>query len=249
MMPTYVAPAAPLAPGIRVLTTTRNGGESAGVYASFNLALHVGDAEEAVAGNRRRLRRALALPSEPLWMRQVHGTRAIRAEAVIGNDEVPVADAAVAGTPGRVLAVLTADCLPIVLAARDGSAVGIAHAGWRGLAAGVLEAAVAALEVPPGEIAAWIGPGIGAARYEVDEVVRGAFADAPGAERAFAPGRDSGHWQCDLPALAQARLRALGVDHVESSGLCTHGDARRFYSYRRDGETGRMATLAWIERD
>jgi len=242
-----IAPDAPLAPQVRVLTTVRTGGVSTNGYASLNLALHVGDAPDAVARNRRRLRQALALPGEPLWMRQVHGTRAIRAEgAQVVDEDVPVADAAVTRTPGQVLAVLTADCLPVVLAARDGHAVGVAHAGWRGLAAGVLEAAVSALEAPAADLAAWIGPGISAACYEVDDVVRTAFADTPGMEQAFMPARDAEHWYCDLAALAEARLRTLGVGAVEQSGLCTGSSPDRFYSYRRDGETGRMATLAWI---
>lgn len=246
MKPGWVAPGRALAPTIRVLTTTRTGGSSTGIYAGLNLALHAGDEEEAVYRNRRRLHRLLALPSEPLWMRQVHGTRVIRAEEATDN-EAPAADAAVATMPGRVLAVLTADCLPVVLAARDGSAVGIAHAGWRGLSAGVIEATLGALGVPAHGLAAWIGPGIGAAHYEVDRAVHDAFADAPGAAQAFVRGRDAGHWYCDLAALAAARLGAAGVNEVESCGLCTYADAERFYSYRRDGETGRMATLAWIE--
>lgn len=247
MRPAWVTPVTLRAPRIRILTTLRGGGESTGRYAGLNLALHVGDEPAAVANNRRALRRALLLPVEPLWMRQVHGTGVVGAEDVPEPGAVPTADAAVCRAPGRVLAVLTADCLPIVLAARDGTAIGIAHAGWRGLAAGVLEAALEALALPSAEVVAWIGPGISAASYEVDEPVRAAFAGAPGATRAFTATGDAGHWHCDLPALAEARLRTLGVGGVEQSGLCTFSDPDRFYSYRRDGETGRMATLAWIE--
>lgn len=246
MKPEWVTPGALCVPGVRILTTLRGGGASAGRYAALNLALHVGDEPAAVARNRRALRQALALRAEPLWMRQVHGTGVAKAEAAEQAGAVPTADAAVCSTPGRALAVLTADCLPVVLAARDGTAIGIAHAGWRGLAAGVLEAALDALGMPPAEVAAWIGPAISAACYEVDEPVRGAFEGAPGAAQAFTVTGDTGHWQCDLPALAAARLRALGVSSVEQSGLCTFSDPDRFYSYRRDGETGRMATLAWI---
>jgi len=241
-----ITPDVPLAPRVRTLATVRTGGVSTNGYASLNLALHVGDAPEAVARNRRYLRNALALPWEPLWMSQVHGTRVIHAKEAPVNNDVPVADAAVTKVPGQVLAVLTADCLPVVVAARDGRAVGVAHAGWRGIAAGVLEAAVNAMGVPAGDLAAWIGPAISAACYEVDGTVRTAFADVPGAGWFFTPARDEGHWYCDLPALAEARLRDLGVGSVEQSGLCTYSEPDRFYSYRRDGETGRFATLAWI---
>ncbi|MGH8126778.1 MAG: peptidoglycan editing factor PgeF [Gammaproteobacteria bacterium] len=245
----YVAPAHVLAPNVQALTTLRAGGVSAGRYASLNLATHVGDAVQAVTDNRRRLHQTLNLPSEPLWLNQEHGTRVIQAEQTIGKTPAMAitADAAITRQSGHVLVVLTADCLPVVLAARDGSAVAIAHAGWRGLAAGVLDAAFNALAVAAAEVAAWIGPGISAARYEVDSAVRMAFADAPGAEQAFSPSRDAEHWYCDLALLAQARLEALGVVSVQQSGLCTYSDPDRFYSYRRDGETGRMATLVQIE--
>lgn len=211
----------------------------------MNLATHVGDDPQAVTENRRRLRQTLDLPAEPMWLHQVHGTRVIQAEQATGPMPV-TADASISRQAGQVLAVLTADCLPVVLAARDGSAVGIAHAGWRGLAAGVLEAALNALAVSADEVSAWIGPGISAVHYEVDSAVRTAFADVPAAEQAFSTGRDAEHWYCDLAALAEVRLRVLGVGVVEQSGLCTYSDPARFFSYRRDGETGRMATLIWI---
>lgn len=245
--PRCIRPGKPLAPGVQVLTTLRFGGVSEEPYASLNPARHVGDAPEAVQANRERIRAAFRLPAEPLWLRQVHGTRVVPADAAPGPG-CPEADGALTFRPGRVLAVLTADCLPIVLAARDGSALAVAHAGWRGLAAGVLPAAVAALETPPDRLAAWIGPGIGPARYEVDARVREAFAELPGSEAAFAAGRDDAHWFCDLPRLAGLSLALAGVTDVEDCGLCTHADPDRFYSYRRDGETGRMATLAWMER-
>ncbi|MGA7966355.1 MAG: peptidoglycan editing factor PgeF [Gammaproteobacteria bacterium] len=241
-----VAPARVLAPGVRALTTLRVGGVSTGRYAGLNLATHVDDDPRAVTENRRRLWQALDLPAEPMWLHQVHGTRVVQAEQTAGATPVVTADAAISRQAGRVLAVLTADCLPVVLTVRDGSAIGIAHAGWRGLAAGVLEAALNALAAPAVEVAAWIGPGISAARYEVDSPVRTAFADVPGAEQAFSPSSDAEHWYCDLAALAEARLRVLGVGVVEQSGLCTYSDPVRFFSYRRAGETGRMATLIWI---
>jgi YfiH family protein len=228
--------------GVRAGCTTRAGGVSGGPFAGFNLGTHVGDDEAAVAWNRAALRTALALPDEPLWLRQVHGRDVVRHD---GRAREPTADAAVAFEPGRVLAVLTADCLPVVFAARDASRVGIAHAGWRGLAAGVLEATVAALGGPAG-LLAWLGPGIGTADFEVGGEVRSAFVDAdPGAAAAFAPNA-RGRWQADLGALAGRRLAALGVELAASSGASTFADAARYYSYRREPRTGRMATLVWL---
>jgi len=232
----------PAPPGVRAGTSTRAGGASRGAFASFNFAQHVGDEAGAVDANRARLREQLRLPAEPLWLRQVHGTQ-VAVHGATGPE--PVADAAVAFGPGRVLAVLTADCLPVVFASRDGSRIGIAHAGWRGLAAGVLEATVAALGVAAGELLAWLGPGIGAADFEVGAEVRAAFVDAdPGAAGAFAPNA-RGRWQADLGALARRRLLAAGVGELSALEASTYADAARFYSYRRTPTTGRMATLVW----
>ncbi|ROR34706.1 peptidoglycan editing factor PgeF [Inmirania thermothiophila] len=239
--PAWIEAQWPAPPRVRALTTLRTGGVSAGPYAGLNLAGHVGDAPEAVAENRRRLRAALALPAEPAWLRQVHGTRVVEAPAGAGAE----ADGAWTARPGVVLAVLTADCLPVVLARRDGGAVAVAHAGWRGLAAGVLEAAVAALG---GGVVAWIGPAIGAAAYEVGPEVREAVLAAdPGAAEAMRPSPRAGRWRLDLAAAARRRLRRAGVEAVAVCGRCTFREAAAFYSYRRDGVTGRMATLAWIE--
>ena len=230
-------------PGVRAGVTSRVGGVSRGPFASFNLAAHVGDAAAAVSANRARLVAALALPAEPLWLNQVHGG------AVVvhgGTGPAPTADAAVAFEPGRVLAVLTADCLSIVLAARDGSRLGIAHAGWRGLAAGVVEATVRALELPAAAVVAWLGPAIGPAAFEVGDEVRSAFVDPdPGAAAAFAP-NTRGRWQADLARLARRRLTALGLTDIGGVPACTATDAERYYSYRRGTPTGRMATLAWL---
>lgn len=230
-------------PGVRIATLLRSGGVSPAPYASLNLALHVGDDEGAVAENRRRARAALALPSAPCWLRQVHGARIARGREL---GMAPEADGASSVEPGRVLAVLTADCLPVVLAAGDGGEVAIAHAGWRGLAGGVLEAALAALASPAREVSAWIAPGIGPAAYLVGSNVRDAFARSPGAAEGFSEA-GSGRWHCDLAALATARLRAAGVRVLAQRSACTWSDATRFYSYRRDGETGRMATFVWRE--
>jgi hypothetical protein len=238
----YLRPVWPAPAGVRAAMTTRIGGTSSGRYASFNLATHVGDDAAAVAENRRRLQAALELPAEPAWLAQVHGREVARLA-----DRLPAnADAAVAFAPGQVCAVLVADCLPVFLAARAGDRVGIAHAGWRGLAAGVVEATVAALGGDPAELVAWLGPCIGPRAFEVGPEVREAFvARDADAHADFRDGRE-GRFRADLPALARRRLAAAGVGTVVASGLCTHADPARFYSYRRDGETGRMAALIWL---
>jgi hypothetical protein len=237
----------PAPEAVRAVTTTRRGpGVSAPPFDSFNLGDHVGDAPDAVAANRAALRAALGLPGEPRWLDQVHGVGVATFGAQAPRERAR-ADAAITRTPGVVLAIQTADCLPVLLATRDGTALGAAHAGWRGLGAGVLERTVAALDVDPAALIAWLGPAIGPRAYEVGAEVRDAFVahDAAAAE-AFAPTRP-GHWTCDLYALARRRLRAAGVDAVFGGGECTLSDAARFYSFRRDGRTGRLATLAWIE--
>ncbi|MBM4218404.1 MAG: peptidoglycan editing factor PgeF [Gammaproteobacteria bacterium] len=240
--PEFLAPDWPVPPGVHACVTTRRGGASAGCYASLNLGAHVGDDAAAVAANRHRLRHALGLPAEPAWLEQVHGTGV----AVLPRPEQGPADAAVTFLPGNVCAVLVADCLPVFLASRAGDRVGIAHAGWRGLAAGVVEATVQALACAPGSLVAWLGPSIGPDAFEVGPEVRTAFlARDPVAAQAFRPGRE-GRLFADLPALARRRLAAAGVTAVHGGGLCTHADPSRFYSYRRDGATGRMAALAWL---
>lgn len=240
--PAHLVPDWPAPARVRAAMTTRAGGASAGAWASLNLATHVGDDPAAVAENRRRVRATLDLPSEPGWLGQVHGARV----AVLPRDDDEPADASVCFTPGLVCAVLVADCLPVFLASRDGDRVGIAHAGWRGLAGGVVEATVAALECDPSRLVAWLGPSIGPRAFEVGAEVREAFvAQDPGAEGAFVAGRP-GRWLADLPALARRRLEAAGVSAVSGGGLCTYADPARFYSYRRDGATGRMAALAWL---
>lgn len=240
--PAFLRPEWPAPARVRAAMSTRAGGVSQGAYATFNLATHVGDDAAAVAENRRRLRASLALPSEPAWLEQVHGDRV----AVLPGSASGPADAAVTFAPGPVCVVLVADCLPVFLASREGDRVGIAHAGWRGLAAGVVEATVAALDCDPGRLVAWLGPAIGPRAFEVGGEVRDAFlARDAGAAAAFAPGRE-GRFFADLPALARRRLAAAGVVAVTGGGLCTHSDPARFYSYRRDGATGRLAALAWL---
>jgi YfiH family protein len=227
--------------GVEAAVSTRQGpGVSAGPYGRLNLGLRSGDDAAAVLANRASLVTALGLPAEPLWLRQVHGTDV--AEGPAGVDE-PVADAAVARGPGQVLAILTADCLPVLFASVDGQTIGAAHAGWRGLAAGVLENTVKAMGAEG--IRAWMGPAIGGGSYEVGEEVREAFvAHDPGAAEAFQPTRP-GHWLCDLYTLARRRLAAAGVTEVSGGGFDTLTDDR-LYSYRRDGaQSGRFASLVW----
>jgi len=224
----------------------RGGGVSEGVYASLNVGAHVGDDPAAVAENRRRLGRALQLPAEPLWLQQVHGCEVFDADAVAPPAQPPMADAAVSRRAGTVLAVMVADCLPVLFCREDGAAIGVAHAGWRGLLGGVLPATVAALD-GPARLQAWIGPGISTTHFEVGDEVRDAFiSDDAGAARWFAA-NSRGRWQCDLAGLARQRLQQLGIAQISDSGLCTHADAQRFYSHRRDGRTGRMVALLWLK--
>jgi len=240
-----ILPDWPAPPGVRAAMTLRTGGASGGPYASLNLGDHVGDDPGAVAENRRRLREALSLPTEPLWLEQVHGTDVAR----FGGSTRPRADAAVALEPGQVCAVMVADCLPVLLADRARTCVAAAHAGWRGLAAGVLEATVAALPVDPARLVAWLGPAIGPEAFEVGPEVRAAFlAVDPAAEVAFWPGTGD-RWLADVYTLARQRLARAGVSEVYGGGWCTVSDPGRFFSYRRDGVTGRMAALVWRMAD
>lgn len=241
----WLRPDWPAPPGVQAVVTTRVGGASHGPYASLNLASHVGDEPAAVAENRRRLRAALDLPAEPAWLAQMYGIHVAVLSGTTFQHETQ-ADASVCVGERAVCAILTADCLPVLFCNRARTAVAAAHAGWRGLAAGVLEAAVAALKSPPGDILAWLGPAIGPAAFEVGEEVRAAFLSRQAAAAAaFQPGA-TGKWHADLYALARLRLAAAGVTAVYGGGWCTHTEAQRFFSYRRDGITGRMASLIWL---
>lgn len=238
----FLVPDWQAATSVHAVMTTRRGGFSTGPYASFNLANHVGDDIRAVAANRRRLRDALSLANEPQWLDQVHG----RKVAVLAEPVTESADAAVAFVSGPVAAVLIADCLPVLLTNRAGDRVGIAHAGWRGLVLGVVEATVAALATEPSELIAWLGPAIGPAAFEVGGEVRRMFvAMQPESAADFRPGRGQ-KYLADLPGLVRRRLAACGVTAVHGGEHCTVADAARFYSYRRDGQTGRMAALIWL---
>lgn len=238
LVPDWPAPAR-----VRAAFTLRTGGVSGGPFASFNLGDHVGDDPRAVAANRTTLRRLLSLPGEPLWLNQVHGCAVARFD---GTDR-PEADATVSVRHGEICAVLVADCLPVLLTDRAGSCVAAVHCGWRGLAAGVLERALLQLPVVPGEVLAWLGPAIGPDAFEVGDEVRSRFVAARmDLTEAFRPGRH-GRWLADLPGLARRRLAAAGVAAVYGGEGCTWSDAARFYSYRRDGLTGRHAALIWLE--
>ena len=243
LVPDWPAPAR-----VKALVTTRQApGLSQPPYDAFNLGLRSGEDEGTVRANRALLERAFALPSAPRWLRQVHGDRSLRITEEIIDGE-PEADAAFTTHAGAVLAILSADCLPILLCADDGGEVAALHAGWRGLSAGVIECCVRRLRTPPERLIAWLGPAIGAASYEVGDEVRAAFLEqSTGAAEAFAATRP-GHWTCDLYALARQRLAQHGIRRVHGGGFDTFADTR-FYSYRRDGaRSGRFASLIWIER-
>lgn len=222
-------------------TTLRSGGVSEGAYTSLNLGAHVGDDERRVAENRRRLIEQLALPGEPRWLRQVHGTEVVR-DPLPGSR--PQADAAVTSQPGSVCAVLTADCLPVLLCDVDGREVAAAHAGWRGLLAGVLEKTVSAMDSD--RLLAWLGPGISQAAFEVGAEVRAAFVEHDPASGRYFRENDRGRWQADLYGLARQRLAAVGVHDVHGGGRCTYSEADAFFSFRRDGQCGRMASFIVI---
>ncbi|HJR74824.1 MAG TPA: peptidoglycan editing factor PgeF [Luteimonas sp.] len=237
----------PAPPGVVAFTTLRSGdGVSQAPFDVFNLGARCGDDAASVAENRRRLIQQQALPAPPRWLRQVHDTEVVRfSRADSEMDSEPEADASATSEPDAVLAILTADCLPVVFAADDGSEIAAAHAGWRGLSAGVLERTVATLRTPASRIVAWMGPAAGPQAYEIGEEVFDAFVSADaGAESAFVATRP-GHWRVDLYALARRRLHNAGVERIHGGGLCTISDPQRFYSHRRDQRTGRMATLIY----
>ena len=259
IVPDWPAPAR-----VRAASTHREGGLSRGPYASLNLSTGVGDDERTVARNRRILAKMLDLPAEPLWLRQVHGTRVLdldehdqsagtqrsgrpSAEPSSLSSKPPAADGAVTSRPGQPCVVLTADCLPVLLCNTSGTRVGVAHAGWRGLAGGVLESALRRMQVDPGDLLAWVGPGIGPRAYEVGgEVLEQFAANDPDAAQCFTA-NSNGRWQADLYGLARRRLRAAGVKAVFGGGWCTHTESERFFSYRRKAPCGRMATVIWLD--
>lgn len=252
----FIAADWPARSRIRALTTLRRGdgnGCSLSPFDDFNLGDRCGDDPQAVATNREALQRLLRLPSAPLWLHQVHGCAVCLADGTSPGamdtlpNGPPIADAAVTRVAGEVLVILSADCLPVLFCAVDGSEVAAAHAGWRGLAGGVLEATLAAMQTAPDRVMAWLGPAAGPRAYEVGTEVRDPFVDGDAeSNAAFAPTRP-GHWLCDLYRLAGLRLRRAGVGSIHGGQHCTISESQRFFSHRRDGRSGRMASLIWIE--
>lgn len=241
--PSWIRPDWPAPPRVKAAATLRGGGTSVAPYASLNLGVHVGDRAAAVAENRRRLRDALDLPAEPTWLAQVHGTGVIDAAA---HPRVVEADGSRTRSPGIVCAVLTADCLPLLLCARDGTEVAALHCGWRGLAGGMIEAGLNGIATAPEALLAWLGPAISGPCYEVGEEVRSALlARYPGAGTAFSATRP-GHFHADLYAVARHALTAAGVGAISGGDRCTYSEIDAFFSHRRDGNTGRIATLIWL---
>jgi YfiH family protein len=239
----WYVPDWPLPEGVHALQTTRVSGVSRAPWNSFNLGDHVGDCAEDVAANRALLN--AVLPSQPTWLQQVHGVAVFDADTAVQSTQAPQADAVLSRQPGRVCAIMTADCLPVLFCERNGSVVAAAHAGWRGLRAGVLEETLAAMRVPPSQVTTWLGPAIGPASFEVGAEVRQAFlADDPAAALAFVAGAGGRHL-ADLYLLARQRLQRAGVTAIHGGNTCTFKDAAHYFSYRRDGVTGRMATLIW----
>ena len=240
----WIVPDWPAPATVRSLLTTRQGGVSQGPFASLNLGDHVGDDPLAVATNRARVE---ALVGKPRWLEQVHGIRVVDAVRQVLKDSPPQADAAYAREPGTVCVVMTADCLPVLFCNESGSVVAAAHAGWRGLLAGVLEETIRAMAVPGNTLLAYLGPAIGPQAFEVGDEVRSAYvAENAAAAQAFTPSA-SGKWLADIYLLARQRLLGLGVERIFGGSFCTVSDAERFFSYRRDGQTGRMAAMIWLE--
>jgi YfiH family protein len=240
----WITPQWPAPSNVRAAATVRAGGVSGGPFESLNLALHVGDTPESVLENRRRLREMLDLPAEPAWLNQVHGATVVEAHQ---HSSPPTADAAFAHAPKQVCVVLTADCLPVLVCDRDGKRVAAAHAGWRGLAGGVLRATVEALKTPPERLMAWLGPAIEQDAFEVGAEVRDSFMALDPANASAFRVNARGRWQADLYELASRELNRLGIAAVHGGGFRCHADRDRFFSYRRDGRTGRMATMIWLD--
>jgi len=243
----WIEPGWPAPPRVRALCTTRGGGVSIGSFAGLNLADYVGDEPSLVARNRALLCARLGLPAEPHWLRQVHGCRVTDA---VRDPRDCRGDAVIATRPREICAVLTADCLPLLLCDAAGTRAAAVHAGWRGLAQGIIEATIARLAVSPRTVLCWLGPAIGPRAFEVGAEVRVHFLSQRNEDTkaSFVP-VPGDKWLTNLYALARERLRACGVDQVWGGGLCTYSDPERFFSYRRDQVTGRMASLIWIDPD
>lgn len=244
--PGFITPDWPAPANVRAAVSTRKGGFSKAPYDSFNLAQHVGDDPRCIDRNRAQLIQQLAVPCEPRWLQQVHGTVLLDLDSRADSNEV---DGSFTGEVNKVCAVMTADCLPVLMCARAGNRVAALHAGWRGLAAGILSKGVAAMAVDGSELLVWLGPAIGPDKFEVGEDVYREFVTLFNEADAAFVSASTGHWYADLYQLARIQLRALGVDQVFGGNFCTYTDKERFYSFRRDGATGRMASLIWLHEE
>ncbi len=241
-MSNWIIPDWPVPDHVRAIITTRKGGSSQSPFDSLNLADHVDDNPASVINNRAILFESIGLPSEPMWLRQVHGC-----DVAEKGDDSTSADASTSTVPGQVCVVMTADCLPLLLCNRAGTRVAAVHAGWRGLADGVIEATLNRFSEDGEELLAWMGPAIGPDRFEVGDDVRDRFlAENSSDENAFVP-NGAGKWLADIYSLARTRLKTANCGYVGGGDYCTASDSERFFSYRRDGITGRMASLIWIE--
>ncbi|MDH5185366.1 MAG: peptidoglycan editing factor PgeF [Gammaproteobacteria bacterium] len=243
--PVFIYPDWPAPANVHAASTTRQGGVSLPPYRAFNLASHVGDEEQAVQQNRRQLREALQLPTEPVWLEQVHGIDVIEARGLNNT-----ADASITTETGAVCTVMTADCLPVLICDRNGRGVAAAHAGWRGLAGGIIEATAKRLcqqlDCQPDELMVWLGPAIGPQAFEVGNDVRDSFINIDAdAERAFVANRPE-HWMADIYQLARQALQRIGVDAIYGGEWCTYNEEGSFFSFRREPTTGRMASLIWL---
>jgi len=248
--PVFIFPDWPVPANIRAVVTTRIGGISQGCYAGFNLAAHVGDDADCVSANCHILVQELDLPEQPVWLTQVHGIDVFRHDTTELSNASLEYDACYSSQPRKVCAVMTADCLPVLFSSRDGTEVAAAHAGWRGLVDGVLAATVENFACPRSEMLVWLGPAIGPASFEVGEDVYNRFLaqwrgyGEQAVEQCFVS-QGNAHWLCDIYQLAQLQLRALGVQGIYGGGEDTFNDPERYYSFRRDQNTGRMASLVW----
>ncbi len=232
---------------IRALCTTRHGGFSSGAYEGLNLARHVGDDSQSVNSNRQLLQQQLNLPGNPCWLNQTHSTDV----TILSSSQSYEmnSDAAICRQPGQIAIVMTADCLPVLLCNRDGSEIAAVHAGWRGLVDGIIENTLKKLNSDPTQLLAWVGPAISQSRFEVGQEVLDLFIEKNKQAACHFKANRPGHWLCDLPGLAQDQLRQLGLDAIYLSGLCSFNEESRFYSFRRNKVTGRMASLIWINSD
>ena len=240
----WIKPDWPLPPDVHAAMTLRGGGVSTGGYASLNPASHVNDDPARVSANREIIRERLHLPSEPLWLQQVHGVSVVKADSVTG---LPEADASFTDQPGIVCAVMTADCLPVLFCGDDGAVIAAAHAGWRGLQAGIIERTLSAMQCR--DVSIWLGPAIGPEHFEVGDEVRAAFVSQDSRASVAFKTHGQGKWLADIYALARLQLYAWGIEQIYGGEGCTVSDPQRFYSYRRDGAaTGRMASLIWRDQ-